>query len=103
MDRTQTPKEFAIAEYRIYLRTKNELQEVARQFLRDIRRKAPDRIAEADRIVVLVVHAWRKVRPYGALRRIGWDPFDAVAEIFNPSLWGRVGATPLHNATLRLW
>ena len=98
MDKTRTPKELAIAEYRNYLKVKNELHEVARRFLRDIRRKAPDRIAEADRIVVLIVHTWRKVRPYSAPLRIGWDPFEALAEIFNPSLWVEVDATPLHAA-----
>ena len=98
MDKAKTPKELAIAEYRIYLRIKNELHEAARRFLRDIRSKAPDRIAEADRIVVLIVHAWRKVRPYGSPQRIGWDPFQELAEIFNPSLWVEVDATPLHAA-----
>ena len=98
MDKAQTPKELAIAEYRVYLRIKNELHEVARRFLLDIRSKAPDRIAEADRIVVLIVHAWRHVRPYGAPQRIGWDPFEELAEIFNPSLWVEVDAAPLHAA-----
>ena len=98
MDKTQTSKELAIAEYGVYLRIKNELHEVARRFLRDIRSKAPDRIAEADRIVVLIVHAWRQVRPYGAPQRIGWDPFEELAEIFNPRLWLEVDATPLHAA-----
>ena len=39
MDKAKTPKELAIAEYRIYLRIKNELHEVARRFLCDIRSK----------------------------------------------------------------
>ena len=47
---------------------------------------------------MLIVHAWRKVRPYNTPRRIGWDPFQELAEIFNPSLWVEVDATPLHAA-----
>ena len=55
-------------------------------------------------IVVLIVHAWRWVRPYGAPQRIGWDPFEELAEIFNPSLWVEVDATPLHAAPVTgLW
>jgi hypothetical protein len=44
---------------------------------------------------VLIVHAWRKVRPYGTSGSIGRD---AGTEIFNPSLWVEVDATPLHAA-----
>jgi len=98
--RSQTKKERCQEEYQKFLKLKNQLHDTARQFLRDVQRRMPTRVQEAERIMNLIIGDWQRVRPHARAKKIGFDSFSWSVETFNPGDWSDVDAARLYSALL---
>ena len=83
----QTPKEACEQAYHKFLARKNHLHETAWRFFEDVRKRMLAWAPEAERIVNLIIHDWRSVRPHTRAGKIGYDPFSQATETFDPTRW----------------